>query len=95
MQPRIFYVHRQNNERSPRKQKSLSQFCKASLHASVTLGLTLQGFSSNLTCVADDVPDCVPAFVMEVMQQCTVNYKFHLQGKSREILNLEALNFSV
>jgi len=67
MQPRIFYTHRQNNERSQHKEKSLSQFCKALLHASVTSGLALQDFFINLICVADDVPDCVPAFVIEVM----------------------------
>ena len=66
MQPRIFYMHRQSNECGPHKQKSFSQFCKASLHASVTSRLAFKDFSINLTYVADDVPDCVPAFVMEV-----------------------------
>ena len=87
MRPRIFYMHRQNNERNPHKQKSLSQFCKASLHASVTSGLTLQDFSTNLTCVADDVPDSVPEFVMKVTQQCAVNYNLIFRGNQEKFLS--------
>jgi hypothetical protein len=49
--------------------------------------LALQDFSINFTCVARDVPDCVPAFVMEVMLKCAVTYNFFFSGESCEIPN--------
>jgi len=41
------------------------------------------------------VPDCVPAFVMEVIQQCAVNYNFFFRGNEEKFLIGSAKFFSI